>query len=173
MNLFRLIPTHWLLQTATLGPIGYLGKAPGTIGSFIGLIYYTLFFHHLNFLEFILLGTLSVYLACGICGEAEVLLRQKDPSCIILDEVVAMPFCFMGLQALMKIYPMWWFMLLGFIIFRVFDIFKPLGIKRLQQLPGGQGIVFDDIAAAIATCLLLHLWIRLKYFPFFAFNPLN
>lgn len=166
MNLFQQIPTSWILSLSTLGRLGYWGKMPGTNGSFAGLLFYTFFFHTLSFFEFTLWGGLVVYFACGVCDEAERLLRKKDPSQVILDEMVAMPFCFMGLQAAMRLYPMWWFMLLGFFLFRFFDIVKPFGIKKLQQLPGGQGIVFDDIAAALATCFVLHGWVQLKIFPF-------
>jgi len=46
--------------------------------------------------------------------------------------------------------------LAGVALFRLFDIAKPLGIRRLQELPGGWGIVIDDVAAALAACLVLH-----------------
>jgi phosphatidylglycerophosphatase A len=44
----------------------------------------------------------------------------------------------------------------GFALFRFFDIVKPLGIKRLQHLPGGWGVVVDDVVAALAACATLH-----------------
>ena len=157
---FRLfIPPRWWLNTATLGRIGYWGKMPGTNGSFIGLIWYTLFFHNLSPFAYFFCSLLSAWCACKICTQAELILNKKDPGCVILDEMIAIPFCFYGLQPSMQIYPVWWFMLLGFILFRIFDIFKPLGIKKLQTFPGGFGVVIDDIAAAFATCICLHLLI--------------
>ena len=45
----------------------------------------------------------------------------------------------------------------GFVLFRIFDIAKPFGISKLQNLPGGLGCVIDDLAAAIASCIVLHL----------------
>lgn len=150
-------PTHWILKIATLGRLGYLGKMPGTNGSFIGLIWYTLFFHELSPFFYLILGILSVYIACEICTQAEMLLQTKDPQCVILDEMVAIPFCFLGLQPAMQLYPVWMYMLSGFLLFRFFDILKPFGIKKLQTLPGGLGIVMDDIAAALASCICLHI----------------
>ena len=50
----------------------------------------------------------------------------------------------------------------GFLLFRFYDILKPLGIARLQTLPGGWGVVADDVAAALAACATLHIaaWVR-------------
>jgi len=156
-RILMLFPTHWILNAATLGPIGKLGKMPGTNGSFVGLIWYTLIFHELSPLPYLIFSLLSVYIACHICTQAELLLRKKDPQCVILDEMVAIPFCFLGLQPFMSNSPVWLYMLVGFILFRIFDILKPFGIKKLQTLPGGLGIVIDDVVAALATCVCLHI----------------
>jgi phosphatidylglycerophosphatase A len=51
----------------------------------------------------------------------------------------------------------WIYMLAGFALFRLFDILKPFGIGRLQRHPGGIGVVLDDLAAALATNLVLRL----------------
>lgn len=155
--LLQLLPTHWVANLATLGPVGYWKKMPGTYGSFVGLIWYTLFFHALDPFFYLLLCVFSCYLACEICTQAELVLRKKDPGCIILDEMVAMPLCFIGLQPYMQVRPVWWYMFGGFLLFRLFDIVKPLGIKRLQNLPGGVGVVMDDVVAALVTCCCLHL----------------
>jgi phosphatidylglycerophosphatase A len=48
------------------------------------------------------------------------------------------------------------FILLGFLLFRLFDITKPFGVKALEKLPGGFGIVLDDVMAAIYANLVLH-----------------
>jgi phosphatidylglycerophosphatase A len=79
---------------------------------------------------------------------------------VILDEFTAMPLCFLGWPALAGMLPSWaapWAVFVaGFLLFRLFDITKPLGIHKLQDLPGGWGIVVDDVAAALATCAVLH-----------------
>jgi phosphatidylglycerophosphatase A len=155
--LLRIVPTRWILNCATLGPVGYVGKMPGTLGSFIGLIYYTLLFHSFSPEKYFWGCLVSCYLACVICSEAEIILRTKDPSCIILDEMVAIPFCFIGMHKSMQQHPVWLFMLLGFILFRIFDILKPLGVKQIQALRGGLGIVLDDVVAALIVCIILHI----------------
>ena len=144
-------------KLATLGPIGYWGKMPGTNGSFVGLFLYTLFFHNLSPFFYLFNCLLLITMACSICTQAEIAIGQKDPSCVILDEVVAMPLCFIGLQPYMQHYPVWRFMLAGFLLFRLLDITKPFGINKLQALPGGQGVVLDDVAAALGVCLILHI----------------
>lgn len=158
--LLKFLPTRWILNCVTLGPIGHFKKMPGTYGSFVGLIYYTLCFHSLQPMEYLLACLVSFYLACILCDEGEKILQKKDPSCIILDEMVAMPFCFLGLQKIMQVYPVWHFMLAGFVLFRCFDILKPLGIKKIQRLNGGLGVVLDDIVAAFVVCIILHLIVQ-------------
>ena len=102
--------------------------------------------------------------AVAICGEAEFRLGRRDPGEVILDEFVAMPLCFLGWPLLVGPAPAWAVFMAGFALFRFFDIVKPLGIARLQELPAGWGVVADDVAAALATCGVLHLaqwgWLR-------------
>ena len=157
MNFLRFLPSAWTLNVATLGPVGRLKKMPGTYGSFVGLIYYTLFFHELTPAEYFFACIVSFWIACIFCEEAELILGKKDPACVVLDEMIALPFCFMGLQKAMTHYPVWLFMLLGFVFFRFFDILKPFGIKQLQALNGGLGIVLDDVVAGLFVCLILHI----------------
>jgi phosphatidylglycerophosphatase A len=98
-------------------------------------------------------------LAAGICGEAERRIGRQDPGEVILDEVVAMPLCFLGWRMIVPAGFLASLALLiaGFGLFRFFDIRKPGFINRLQGIPGGWGIVLDDTAAALATCATLHL----------------
>ena len=82
---------------------------------------------------------------------------------IVLDEFVAVPLVFFGLggtNGLIAYYGGWPILLLGFGLFRFFDILKPLGISRLQNLHGGVGCVADDLAAALASCICLHLLLQ-------------
>ncbi|WOO40586.1 phosphatidylglycerophosphatase A [Rubellicoccus peritrichatus] len=156
------LPSPLVINLATLGPLGFWGKAPGTVGSVAGILWYTAAFHFLNPVGYVLLLAASIYFAVAICGEAEVRMFKRDPGEVILDEVVAIPVCFIGLQPAITQLGSWaWIMLLaGFGVFRFFDILKPLGIKSLQSKPGGWGVVIDDVAAALATCVVLHIgWI--------------
>lgn len=153
------IPSKAVIDLATLGAVGRIKKAPGTFGSVAGLLFYCLLFHQADALTFGFLCLASAYFAVGICDAAEQRLQMRDPGMIVLDEFVAMPVVFMGMggpQGILHQHYGWPVLLLGFILFRIFDIIKPLGIKKLQNLPGGIGCVADDYAAALAACVCLH-----------------
>jgi phosphatidylglycerophosphatase A len=153
----RSLPTRVILGIATLGPVGRKFPAPGTWGSLAGLLYFYAAFTGLGFVGGLALGLLGAWLAVGICGEAETQIGRTDPGEVILDEVVAVPLCFLGWPGLLNPLPLWAVCLAGFALFRFFDINKPFVINRLQRLPGGWGIVADDVAAALATCAVLHV----------------
>ena len=161
----RFLPTHVVLSLARLGPIGRRLPAPGTWGSVAGLLYFTVFFYPLGTVATVLLSVITCYFAVALCGEAEFRLGRKDPGEVILDEFVVMPLCFLGWRGLVGPWPPWAVFLAGLALFRLFDIWKPLGIRRLQDLPGGWGVVVDDIAAALATCAVMQLtrWLTLHF----------
>jgi phosphatidylglycerophosphatase A len=84
-------------------------------------------------------------------GREEARTGVKDPRVIVIDEVAGMLLACAG-------HPRTWPWALGlFLAFRFFDVVKPLGIARLQALPGGVGVVVDDLAAGLCACLLGHL----------------
>lgn len=153
--LWNFLPSSVVVPLATLGPLGQL-KAPGTWGSVAAIPLYAVFFVPLLPVPFLLLNLLLLYLAVLICGEAEVRLGQRDPGRIVLDEFAAFPLCFLGFTIPAGTIGAPW-ILGGFLLFRLFDIAKPFWISRLQRLPGGWGVVADDVAAAIATNLVLQL----------------
>lgn len=161
----RLLPTPFVLACATLGPLGRRLPAPGTWGSLAGLLYFAVAFYHASIGAVLIASLIGAYLAVGFCGEAEVRLRKKDPGEVVLDEVIVMPLCFLGWRTLLGVAPPWVLLLAGFALFRLFDIAKPLGIARLQTLPGGWGVVADDVAAALAACATLHIgvWIWARF----------
>lgn len=158
----RVLPAKLVIGCATLGPLGKRLPAPGTWGSLAGLLYFAIFFRHAGIGANLVASAVAAYLAVALCGEAEVRMRKKDPGEVVLDEVVAMPLCFLGWQSLPAAWPPWAIFLGGFLLFRFFDILKPLGISRLQSWPGGWGVVADDTAAALAACASLHIgaWVR-------------
>ena len=78
---------------------------------------------------------------------------MRDPGKIILDEFVAVPFCF--LPIISNSYSAFG-IILGFAFFRLLDVKKPIFINSLQNLDGGLGCVADDIAAALISCLILN-----------------
>ncbi len=157
----RRLRTDVVLLLARVTPCGNIPFAPGTWGSLAGLAFYVVCL--LPFAElghggplYLAVGAM-ILLAVGLCGEVEIRLGKKDPGEVVLDEFVVMPLCFLG----WPIFPVNWpdavVWLLGFALFRLFDIGKPFGIAGLQRLPGGWGVVIDDVAAALAACATLHL----------------
>jgi phosphatidylglycerophosphatase A len=155
----RHLPTEGVLAMATLGPLGLRMKAPGTWGSAAGLVFFVVCLRPLSVAESLLANLVLAYLAVGVCGEAEMRLGRHDPGEVILDEFVAMPLCFVGWPMICSggLVPFLALLAAGFGLFRLYDIWKPLVIDSLQELPGGWGVVVDDTAAALATCATLHL----------------
>ena len=156
MKLFR----DTVLACARLGPLGSL-PAPGTWGSAAGVAFYALLFHGYNsagrWETFALLALVSAAFATLVCHLAELFLKKKDPGEVILDEFVAMPLVFVGFGGVLRTAPhVWAWYLAGFLLFRLFDITKPLGIDALQRVGGGFGIVVDDLLAAVYACASLH-----------------
>ena len=157
----RFLPTSMVLSLARVGPFGRMRKAPGTWGSLAGLIYQLLIFHYQPALSVVLFSLIGIWFAIGICGEAEFRLGKRDPGEVVLDEFVVMPLCFIGWSHVASVLPAWaapWSVYVAaFALFRLFDITKPLGISKLQDLTGGWGVVIDDVAAALASCAVLHV----------------
>ena len=154
------LPTRFVVNCATMGPIGRIRKAPGTWGTVVGMAVYAVFFHNASPIGFIILAALSAYLSVAICDAAEKRLQMRDPGMIVLDEVVAVPLVFIGMggnAGLIVQHGGWPVLLAGFALFRLFDILKPFGISKLQNLPGGLGCAADDWAAGLAACVCLHL----------------
>lgn len=142
---------------ATLGPIGTKLPAPGTWGALAGTLFYWLAFLKAGITGgnafWLAAGTL-VLIAIPICSAGEKWLGKTDPRQVNFDEFAVMPLCFAGLGNVIAgagTHGQILWLLAGFALFRVFDIAKPFGIKKLQKFPGGFGVVIDDVAAAFAT----------------------
>jgi phosphatidylglycerophosphatase A len=151
----RQLSNSTLFNLATLGGLGRRLAAPGTWGSLIGLLVYAWVLCYLPPLSYVLVYGLCLFGAIGVCGEAARRSGQKDPSYLFLDEVVAMPLCFAGLAG-GRACPSFLTLCVGFGLFRLLDIYKPGYIAKAESLPSGLGIVGDDVAAALSTCLILH-----------------
>lgn len=156
----RYWPSNLVVRIATIGSLGRW-KAPGTWGSVMGLIFYVTVIYPMSEFYGALLLAACCYFALGICGEAEKRLRKVDPGEIILDEFVAMPICLLGLKDYIGQSYSALVLLAAFVLFRILDILKPFGIKKLQRYHGGFGVVADDIAAALGVCLVLNVAVRL------------
>ncbi|MDX1536001.1 MAG: phosphatidylglycerophosphatase A [Candidatus Spechtbacterales bacterium] len=99
---------------------------------------------------------LSAPLAMVIAEVASLALDAKDPSIIVLDEFVAVPFIFLGYKLLPVNKRNILIGLLPLMLFGLLDNLKPLGIRNTELFTGGIGIVADDLAAALITGLILY-----------------
>lgn len=150
------------LFLATLGPVGRSLPAPGTCGSLIGTLVFILLVQLSGWNpHLITLGCIPLLLlGVPICSRAEILLDRKDPKEVIWDEFTVIPFIFWPLAAeisapLTQTTFIW--LGAGFLLFRFFDISKPLIIHHSQRLPGGWGVMTDDLLAALASSFILLL----------------
>ena len=154
----RRLPAKWVVGLATLGPLGSRLPAPGTWGALAGLLYFAVFFRHSRWEVVFTWTVLGSLLAVALTGEAARRLGREDPGEVNLDEFIVMPLVFLGWRSGgLGHWPEWAALLAGFGLFRLFDILKPLGISRLQKLPGGWGVVADDFVAALVAGGTLHL----------------
>jgi phosphatidylglycerophosphatase A len=156
---------------ATAAGLGYLPKAPGTWGSVAGILIYV--FTRLFFPPVFIPGlrksfeiavwsptSAAILLAAGIAvlgvwSSSRVArhLRVEDPQCVVIDEVSGQHLTYLVALAPLN----WKYLLLGFILFRVFDIWKPFPARQAESLPGGWGIMADDWIAGIYAAIGLWL----------------
>jgi phosphatidylglycerophosphatase A len=80
------------------------------------------------------------------------LLNRKDPGSVVIDEVLGQWVTLLGATALY-----WKTLLAGFVLFRIFDIWKPWPVGQFEKLPEGSGIVADDLAAGVYGALILYI----------------
>ena len=140
---------------ATCAHVGYAPFAPGTWGSAVGLlVYYAVRRQSSTSIE---LGVIAVLLVVGLWSatEAEHHFGGIDPGPVVIDEVIGMlvtlalhPVNVLGAVA-------------GFFVFRVLDVVKPWPARRLEMLPGGFGVVLDDVMAGVYGNLLIWGLVRL------------
>lgn len=154
------------LAIATFGGVGYIPLVPATWGSLVTAAFYFLFQYATDkfatsptsvgigsgitmavFIGFLfLIGTWAASHVTKTTG-------KKDPRIIVIDEVVGQLVTFLFLPAKIG----WLFFVIGFFVFRFFDIWKPFPAKQLEKLPSGFGVMADDVMAGIYSALVL--WI--------------
>lgn len=133
---------------------GYSPAAPGTFGTLIGIPLYLILFPQ-GTKAYIIFTALFIVLGVEISSLAETIFNEHDSPKIIIDEIAGFLVTMLFIPFNIK------FILSGFILFRIFDIWKPVPISQLQKLPGGAGIMADDILAGIYSNLILRIMIHL------------
>lgn len=161
---------YFSLAVTTFG-VGYLPVAPGTWGSMVGVMIYlaiawteasvgitllernwslaqiSAWTYAVNLIVFLLFCLVGIWAA----GRATHLFKNKDPQQAVVDEVMGQLIVFLFVPFGLH----WGFVLTGFLLFRLFDIWKPYPIDSLQNLPAGIGVCADDILAGVygGVCL--------------------
>jgi phosphatidylglycerophosphatase A len=152
----------WATAVATFFGAGRLRPGPGTWGALATSLLWWLLASHLPPSARIpaMLVLIAIVTAIGIpaatleargCG-------KKDPQHVVIDEVAGQ------LVTLIACPIVWRALLAGFILFRVFDILKPPPIRSLEKLPGGTGIVVDDLGAGVYGLIALQLLLHFGFF---------
>lgn len=154
--------TLWAWAVATFFGAGLGRPGPGTWGSVAALLVWAALVWGLrpsaSSLLLALLAGIALSIALGVPA-ATIAAREsgrKDPGFVVIDEVAGQWIALLGSRA------SWREALLALLLFRVFDIWKPFPVRRLEALPEGWGIVFDDVAAGLYALLVasvLHRWI--------------
>ena len=140
-------PVHWLAFGFGSGASPY---APGTLGTLVAIPLFLLL-HELSWPLYALVTALMFIAGIWICGWSARQIGVHDHGGIVWDEIV-------GYLVTMFMLPSSWpWLLAGFALFRLFDIWKPFPIRRLDQgVSGGFGIMLDDVIAGLYALAILH-----------------
>jgi len=156
LNAVRKSRASWLI--ATFFGIGHLQPGSGTWAAAVTIL---LWWAASHWLSAAWLVPLSVAIAALITligiPSSTVVAREsgiKDPGFVVIDEVAGQ------MISLIAVPVHWKYLLAGFILFRSFDILKPFPLRRLEMLPGGTGIMMDDVGAGLYALALLQLWLH-------------
>jgi phosphatidylglycerophosphatase A len=154
--------TGWAWVVGTWFGTGLLKPGPGTYGSVAAVLLWALAvlaFHPGRMALAVGTGLAALLVTLVGIPAATIVAREsgrEDPGFVVVDEVAGQWI------ALIAVRPDWRYAVLALVLFRLFDIWKPWPIRRLEQLPEGTGIMLDDVAAgvlALAVGLTLARWV--------------
>lgn len=144
---------------------GYSPVAPGTFGSLLSLvpIYFILRIDSiLGIAFFVVICSILTLWVSSVCEEE----WGEDPGILVMDEFAGQGLVFLSISLSDNLVSNLIVLSLGFLLFRVFDIWKPLGINRAQKIGKGPGILLDDLIAGLYAfiCLKTLIFILCKFF---------
>lgn len=141
--------------------IGFIPWAPGTFGTLWGVPLGWAIGQWSSPVGQLALIAVLIAVGVPLCTRAVRRLGgQKDPGCVVYDEIASLPVVYWGLDVDSP-----WVLVAGFALFRLFDIVKPPPAPRLERLPEGWGVMADDVMAAIYAHLVLRLVVWLGWLP--------
>jgi phosphatidylglycerophosphatase A len=140
---------------ATVFGAGYSPFAPGTMGALVGILILFLIKWQQPELQYFTWGLLLatiIFTLLGVWSTNELAPEWgKDPSRVVVDELIGVWIAVLWIPVATH------WLILGFILFRFFDIAKPLGIRRLESIKGGWGVMLDDVGAGIYANVVLQI----------------
>jgi phosphatidylglycerophosphatase A len=154
-------PKGWAWIVATFFGAGYGKPGPGTWGSVAAVLLWAacawLLHPAPHTLLFILLAAIALSIVAGVPASTIVAREsgREDPQFVVIDEVAGQGIALLGCPFDLR------HALIALLLFRLFDITKPFPARQLESLPGGWGIVFDDVAAGLyawGIAALLRIW---------------
>lgn len=141
---------------ASVCGIGFIGKGGGTVAS---VFYCIVWFLLPGFSPVLQISLLIIVLITGVWSSAMVeKIWGHDSSRIVIDEVAGMLIALLFVPVKIE------YVLAALILFRFFDILKPLGIKKMEKLPSGWGVMADDVLSGIYAFVVIQAVITLKLF---------
>jgi phosphatidylglycerophosphatase A len=153
----------WATLVATFFGIGYLRPGPGTWGSATTVLLWWLLTHFIapawQPWAAILLALAAILAGIPAATQVACASGGKDPQFVVIDEVAGQ------LIALIAAPVAWQSLLLGFILFRAFDIVKPPPVRQLERLPEGVGIVVDDVGAGFYALAVMQIVLHFGLLP--------
>ena len=139
----------YMSRVAEVYPVGHSKYAPGTMGSFIGILIGYFLILNLDIKFYLIFLFIFIIISYFLCEAHLKLYNTRDPKEVIIDEVSGQFIAILGCVQSEKSTYIFLSLLLAFVLFRIFDITKIGPIKRFENLPNGIGIMADDIVAGL------------------------
>jgi phosphatidylglycerophosphatase A len=153
----------WATLVATFFGTGYIRPGPGSWASAETVLLWWLFSHWITstwqLWAGVLLAALTVLVGIPAATRVARASGLKDPQFVVIDEVAGQLITFIAVPL------SWKSLLLGFILFRGFDIVKPPPVRQLEHLSEGVGIVVDDVAAGFYAVVVMHFALHFGLLP--------
>lgn len=141
---------RFVIAIATGAYVGYLPPAPGTLGSLLGLI---LLWPLKPGVAQVVVTLCLMGMAIVVADQAARVMGEQDPPAIVIDEIAGIA------VAILLVPPQFQERVIAFVLFRLFDVIKLFPARQAERLPGGIGIVGDDLIAGLYANVVLQTWL--------------
>lgn len=147
------MPDRLLILLASFFYVGKFPVAPGSLASLAGLFLSLSLRNHVPL--YLIVTIVLIVIGFTTAGHIERIVKEKDPSLVVIDEVAGAMIAFFMLPPSVPI------LITAYFLFRAFDMFKIFPVNKLEELPGGGGIMMDDLLAGVYTFIVMHVALKL------------